>query len=316
MKKLIIILFVLVVAFIGIWTLKMKAPLDTINLAREIDENAPWWDKIPSGAIPSPDDMWVLDPEIPGNYIPVLNADELYMVIDEDGNILKYRHRYQLVDGTWVWEDVDPNIPENYEAVDGLENVYRVVGVDGTIRYYKYTRNSDDTYFFTGVDEFGNPLQNEPDGTEIPPNYIRVTGNIYAVYNEYGVLTGYKERYIDEGGDYRWRDCDEPIIEVDNSPIAGGTQGGNNPSGSGDLYIVNDSNSTTKAEEGYIETETKTDTVRTDDGWTIVYETTIVKTYDRSGSLISTKKEGPTEVNRFPTTAINEDILPILSEKY
>jgi len=311
MKKLLVAFIVLVVAFLLIWAVKLKEPLNSTFTGDELSDTAPWWEKIAEGETPTADEAWILDPEIPENYIPVLNADELYMVIDDDGNIIQYRHRYQFEDGTWMWEDVDPNIPENYEAVEGLENVYRVVGADGSVRYYQYTRNSDDTYFFTEVDEYGNPLNNDPSGSEIPPNYIRVTGNIYAVYNEYGVLTGYKERYVDENGSYAWRDCDEPIIGESNSPIAGGTQGNTGGSGTGgDIYIISGDKNDPSATEGYVETETITDTVHDEDGWTVVYETTVTRTYDRSGNLVSTKKDGPTEVNRFPTTNINTDILP------
>lgn len=312
MKKLLIILFVLVMAFIGIWIMKLKTPLDPNQ--NNPSSSLPWWETVAEGTLPTADEDWVLDPEIPENYIPVLNADELYMVIDENGNIEKYRHRTRMEDGTWVWEDVDPNIPENYEAVEGLDNVYRVVGEDGSVRYFKYTRNSDDTYFFTEVDEHGNPLKNDtPQGSEIPKNYVRVDGNIYAVYNEYGVLTGYKERYIDANGNYAWRDCDAPVKQEDNNPIAGGIPGYTGGGTGGDIYIINNGTDTQQTEEGYIETETITDTKRTNDGWTVVYETKVTRVYDRSGNLVSTKKEGPTEVNRFPTTSINEDILPTSS---
>ena len=307
MKKLLFILLTLDLAFILIWTLKLRTPIGHEIIAPS-EEDQPWWATTETGEAPTPDAAWILDPEIPENYVPVLNADELYMVIDDNGNILKYRHRYQLEDGTWIWEDTDPNIPENYEAVEGLENVYRVVGEDGSVRYFRYTRNSDDTYFFTEVDEEGNPLKSDiPQGSDIPPNYIRVKDNIYAVYNEYGVLTGYQERYIDANGNYAWRSCDAPVMQEENLPIAGGM-----PSGSttgGDIYIVSGQQNA-QQEEGYTETETQTDTVKTEDGWTVIYETTITRTYDRSGNLISTKKDGPTEVNRFPTTSINENILP------
>ena len=309
MKKIVVILVVLIAAFLIVWTVKLKTPLVAADpYADGLSTERPWWEVLPEGATPTPDDAWVLDPEIPENYIPVLNGDELYMVIDDDGKILKYRQRTKQDDGSWLWSDVDPNIPENYVAVEGLENVYMLQAEDGAVRYYKYTRNEDDTYFFTEVDAQGQELVQEvPVNDEIPPNFVRVAGNVYAIYNEYGVLIGYKERVLREDGSYAWIECDPPVQE--NQPTGGipGFEIGGGSGSGGDIYIVTGDDGETKT--GYVETNTQTETNQ-EEGWTVVYETTIIKTYDMSGTLISTKKEGPTEINRFPTTSINTDILP------
>lgn len=103
----------------------------------------------------SVDSDGVLDPEIPLNYIPVPGSIELYMVIDDDGNIVKYRERKQQEDGSWVWKDVNPDITADYEPVPGLDNVYKVTNKDGTVSYYKYIRNDNDTFAFIPVDENG-----------------------------------------------------------------------------------------------------------------------------------------------------------------
>lgn len=314
MKKVLIILAALIVAFIAVWTLKLKTPLTpTDPYAAGLSNDAPWWERTPNET-PDPDAEWVLDPEIPSNYIPVLGGDELYMVVDENGNILKYRQRTRQEDGTWVWKDVDPNIPANYEAVPGLGNVYKVTEADGSVHYYKYTRNPDDTYFFTEVDEHGNPLvDNTPTGGDIPKNFVHVSGNLYAVYNEFGVLVGYKERVQNADGSYTWVDADppqgsggggQPLDGTGGLPI--GNQGGTGGT-PGDIYIVT-GDGANKAERGYKEEETYTDTKQEGD-WTVVYETIVTKTYDAQGNLISTKKDGPNEVNRFPTTEINSSIL-------
>ena len=310
MKKIIIILSALIVIFIGVWTIKLKTPLTAADpYADGVSEDAPWWELLPEGSTPTPDDEWILDPEIPSNYIPVLNGDELYMVIDDDGNILKYRQRILQEDGSWLWEDVDPNIPQDFIAVEGLDNVYMVTDEDGNTRYYRYTRNADDTFFFTEVDAQGNPLPEDiPVNDEIPPNFVRVSGNIYAIYNEHGVLIGYKERVMKEDGTYAWIECDAPVENPTSSQGAIPGFSAEGVQGSGDIYIItggDDGNTKT----GYQETNTYTET-KQEDGWTVIYETTITKVYDLSGNLISTKKDGPTEINRFPTTAINSDILP------
>lgn len=327
MKKVVLILAVLVVAFIGIWAFRMRQPLKpTDPYAAGLSDDAPWWETSPNET-PTPDSEWVLDPEIPSNYIPVLGGNELYMVIDENGNILKYRQRIRQEDGSWIWQDVDPNIPQNYEPVPGLENVYKVTESDGTIHYYKYTRNQDDTYYFTEVDENGNPLTNDtPSNGDIPPNYVHVGDNIYAVYNDYGVLIGYKKRVQNADGSYSWIDTEAPNNNGENENTGSGGSwvwtGGGIPgidSGQqtgtgtgGDINItVSDP---VKTEQGYVEKETLIEG-KEEGNWYVTYETIITKEYDSSGELISTKKDGPTETDRIPITDANRDILNKLQEQ-
>ena len=311
MKKVFIVLVALVVAFIGIWTLKLRSPLTPSDpYANGLEDDAPWWETS-NGEAPTPDSDWVLDHEIPENYIPVLGGDELYMVVDDNGKVIKYRHRVKQDDGSWKWEDVDPNIPQNYEPVEGLENVYKTTDVDGKVHYYRYTRNDDDSYFFTEVDEHGNPLVDDtPQGDEIPPNYVRIDGtNIYAVYNEYGVLIGYKERVQNADGTYSWCDVDAPTSSS-NDYTGGGipnSSASTGNSGTTNVTVVNDGVEQTN--KGYKEQESYTDT-KHENGWVIVYETIVTRQYDNQGNLVSTKKDGPTEVNRFPETEVNSDLIP------
>lgn len=315
MKKLLLILAVLVAIFVGVWTVKLRTPITPADpFANGTSDETPWWETS-NGEAPTPDEAWVLDHEIPDNYIPVLGGNELYMVIGEDGKVIKYRQRAKQEDGSWTWEDIDPNIPQNYVPVEGLENVYSVTEIDGTVRYYLYTRNDDDTYFFTEVDEHGKPLRDTtPANDEIPANFIRVDGtNIYAVYNEYGVLVGYKERIREEDGTYRWVDAEAPA-QKNNQPSQGNTipvgEGGI-PSVSGgqtggDINII--ASDPDNPEKGYIEEQSYTD-IRHENGWCIVYETLVRRTYDAQGNLISTKKEGPTEINRFPESELSKEVL-------
>lgn len=311
MKKILLIFGVLIVAFIAVWAAKLRTPLTpTDPYATGLSDEAPWWETNPNET-PTPEDEWVLDPEIPSNYIPVLGGDELYMVVDEEGNIIKYRQRTLQEDGSWLWEDVDPNIPSNYEAVPGLENVYKVTEADGSVHYYRYTRNPDDTFYFTEVDENGNPLEDDtPDNGEIPANFVHVGNNIYAVYNEYGVLVGYKERVQNADGTYTWVDADPPASTQQTIPsgtggIPGQTVVPNQGTGTGggDIYIVTDDPEQT--EQGYKEEETYTET-KEDGDWVVVYETIVTREYDEHGNLVSTKKDGPNEISRFPKTEVNE----------
>lgn len=313
LKKILIVFLALLIAFICIWTIKMRTPLTPADpYETGLSGETPWW-QTSNGEAPTADADWVLDYEIPDNYVPVLGMDELYMVIDEDGNIVKYRQRiWNEEEGIWEWKDVNPDIPQNYEAVEGLENVYRVTDIDGTVRYYKYTRNSDDTYFFTEVDSEGNPIQNYAlTDDEIPANFIRIEGtNVYAVYNEYGVLVGYKERVQNEDGTYSWVDCNAPESSTGIADGSGAIPGASGGSASGDI-ILNGGN-VTQTEQGYVETKTQTTTERSN-GWIIVYETVVTRTYDTYGELVSTKTEGPTEINRMPESEWNGEFEDLFS---
>lgn len=316
-----------------------------------------WWEG--EGGIPSADDDWMLDPEIPANYIPVIGEDELYMEIDSNGYIIRYHHRTQLEDGTWVWEVVNPDIPDNYEPVEGLENVYKVTDENGNIKYLRYIRNKDDTYAFIEVDENGNEiLTKEEEKGMIPENYVHVTDNTYAEYNENGVLVGYKERTEKEGGGFQWITVKEPTVNKNDKLNIGnissgisdkliyesggnmnqgnnwggnqnGSQQGNNNQNSQQggnqsgnqsqitptptpVIIGGDGNNSNNGNNGntsvdkkpdgtYTEVETFYET-KTSGGWTITYMTTITKTYAADGTLKSTKKDGPVEVNKEQTS--------------
>lgn len=322
MKKLLILFSALLITFCGVWVFKSKSPTNrpdnTISVAA-----ASWWNAEVSIEA---DDDWVLDPEIPENYIPVPGEKELYMVVDNNGKITSYRQRTQQEDGTWVWKTVNPDIPDNYEAVSGLEDVYKVVNKDGSISYFKYIRNEDDTFAFVPVDENGNPLEKAPEGSDIPDNYVRVSGNIYAVYDENGVIIGYKERKVDKDGNYYWVDAEKP--EETQSSGTSYNSGNSSDSGSSDSVVdlpiydfsggqissstdnsnnkpQNNSNSggevISNGNGTYTQTETLV-TTETKGGWVITYQTVITKTYSNAGELISTKKDGPTEISRVQAT--------------
>ena len=316
MKKMTIAFMVLLVAFCGIWIFKMKSPVNRPNDV-SASQNAPWWDNT---EYPKADPEWILDPEIPANYIPVPGGIELYMVIDENGNIIKYRERKQQEDGSWVWSDVNPDIPDDYEAVPGLENVYKVTNNDGSISYYKYIRNDDDTFAFVPVDEKGNPIKTEAEETEdpnaIPKNYVRIKDtNIYGVYNEHGVCIGYKERCYDEKtGNYYWIDTEKPEGVKPNTNQSTPTSPNIKPTTPAvttphtsttstttvpptSTHSTTPGSTTPTVPQNYTLTEVITTTEVKGD-WVITYETSITKVYSPTGELISTRKDGPKEISR------------------
>ena len=211
MKQMIMLFIVLFGIFLGTWTYKIKTPINRPDeYAEGVDEDAgAWWN---TGKV-EVDDSWKLDPEIPVNYIPVPGEEELYMVIDNDGNIIEYRTRTKQIDGSWVWKTVNPDIPDNYEPVPGLENVYKVTAEDGTVKYYKYIRNSNDTFAFVEVDEKGNILNHNTDATKIDANHVHITGNLYYLLDDNGVVIGGDKRVSNGDGTFTWMS-----IELDELP--------------------------------------------------------------------------------------------------
>lgn len=303
MKKLVIVFMVLLLCFCAIWVFKFKTP---INRPEDEKPNTDTSDDWRNPELPEADSDWILDPEIPQNYIPVPGEDELYMVVDENGNIEKYRHREQQEDGSWMWEDVNPDIPDGYVPVEGLENVYKVTDKDGKVSYYKYIRNDDDTFAFIPVDENGKelpPETDEDDNHKIPENYVRIKGNIYAVYNEHNVCIGYKERRQDDDGKYYWVDVEKPVQDEEPDDPTPTTPSVTTPTiDVPDITNPPDDPEPTVPDvdddpDTYTQIETVTSTEIKGD-WRITYKTTITKVYTKDGDLISTKKDGPHEVSR------------------
>lgn len=210
MRQLVILFVMLFACFLGSWTYRIKTPVNRPDEYAEgynIDAGA-WWN---TGKVEVDEDC-KLDPEIPLNYMPVPGEDELYMVVDNDGKIIGYRKRTKQIDGSWKWEDVNPDIPDNYEPVEGLENVYKVTNEDGKVKYYKYIRNDDDTFAFVEVDSKGNVLNKNRDATTIDGKHVHITGNIYSLLDDHGVIIGYDKRVENDDGTYSWVDTTLPKV--------------------------------------------------------------------------------------------------------
>lgn len=314
LKKIVIVFIALLLVFISAWAVKAKVPAMRPNsyVNGLNSEDGVWWNQSLSAKA---DEQWVLDPEIPDNYLPVPGEDEMYMVVDENGNIIQYRHRVKQDDGSWVWEDVTTDIPDNYEPVAGLKDVYQVVDENGNASYYKYVRNSDNSYAFVPVDKNGNVIEEAPptDGT-IPSNYAHVSGNVYAVLNEHGVIIGYKERVLNNDGSYSWKDTVKPQTSGNsgntsynsNQPQPSQPPASNNNGGGGFVtFPGNDKNTVQNSDGTYTETETLI-TTENSGGWIITYQTKVTRVYDSKGKLLSTKKEGPVAINKTQSTGNNE----------
>ena len=212
MKKLLVLFTVLAITFAGTWIYKLKNPENRPDSYKNGLVGNYWWNSI-GEAEEDVNTNWRLSEGVPNNYIPVPGKTNLYMVVDDEGYITGYkRHIKNDETGEWHWEDVNPDIPENYEAVPNLKDVYKVTYDDGSVRYFKYVRNKDDTYAFVEVDAKGNMIGYEdPQGSEIPDNYVRVNKNQYAVKNNDGITIAFKERVVDptSSSGFKWEDINE-----------------------------------------------------------------------------------------------------------
>ncbi|PWM81180.1 MAG: hypothetical protein DBY41_04260 [Clostridium sp.] len=97
MKKLSLVFAGLLITFFVSWGIKVKMPVNRPDNT-ETASTVKWYET--KYTAPVADDEWILDPEIPDNYVPVAGENEVYMVLDDSGNITGYRQRTQQEDGT------------------------------------------------------------------------------------------------------------------------------------------------------------------------------------------------------------------------
>lgn len=300
-----LVLAILVLVFFVVWINKANNPSSRQD---SNTQNSQWYDK---AVKTKADNEWILDPEIPENYIPMPGEKETYMVVDTQGNITAYRHRTKTEDGSWIWSDIESD--GNYKVVSETNDGYIIAAEDG---YHRYLRNEDNSYAFVDCDENGNDMENT-DATVIPSNYICVSSNIYAIYNEHGVITGYKERHIDENGNYIWVNAEKPIDAVSSNSENETAYGIPNTDNNGKNQEQNQEIQTEEQNnnDGTL-TKISSYTEKVQEGsYLITYKTTIYKVYDSDGNLISTKKEGPTEIARtYSVISEKEDPQNVLND--
>ncbi len=325
MKNIIITFFVLLVVFFTSWGVKVRMPIDRpVNL--DSGSIIPWY--MSSYSSPTVGDEWQLDPTIPDNYVPVPGEDNMFMIVDSSGKIIGYKQRHLGDDNTWIWEDVNPDIPDNYELVAGSKDLYKVTDSDGNVSYYLYVRNDDDTYAFVPCDEFGVPYYDGEDADVIASNFVHEDGNIYSVYNEDGIKIGNAERVDNGNGSFTWKNNNGNTLKAnktteknteattqattetttEKTEISTESKTIDIPSdqqkGENDDTVVNDDGT-------YTVTSVTTNTV-TEDGYNVLYKTTIYNTYDKDGNLLFTKQEGPEEVQRTPVAASQDPDLSLI----
>lgn len=307
MKQNLLLFMGLLAIFFSAWGIKMNMP---VNRPQNAEDGyiTPWYEKRYS--VPVADEEWRLDPSIPLNYIPVPGENELYMVVDENGNIQYYMKRTPQEDIagniTWHWEEVNPDIPDNYQKIDGIENLYCVIDSDGNTSYFLYIRNADDTFAFVPCDENGIPLDDKADANEVDDNYIYVGDDIYAIYDENGVLIGYRKRLEDEFNNYYWSVCNAPDntagngLGLDTDMSLANVTIGNNAGyvTNGDVYTAVDEPVTVHHGDGTY-TVTNTEVYEQEEnGETVTYQIDSVFTYSADGKLLSSESRGPYETGR------------------
>ena len=301
MRKLSLIFIGLLVTFFVSWGVKVRMPINRPDNLQGI-ETAKWYET--RYTAPVAEDEWILDPEIPDNYIPVAGEDEMYMVIDDAGNITAYRQRTKQEDGSWLWEDVKNPNAESYESVDGIKDVYKVTDKKGNVSYEQYVRNDDGSYAYVPVDKKGVPLDDGSDASSIDKeHYVHVSGNVYGLYNDNGVLIGYRKR-VQSNDNYIWKVTEKPeeagISDIKELSEIKQTPGQNDVTSDKGVIVGESGKNAEKVDNGdgtFTQTN-KTISTKTVDGYQITYETTVTSIYDSDGNLLSTKKDGPYEVSK------------------
>lgn len=297
MKRTLIVFMALLSAFFVLYGIKVRHAINR-PVNQTADYQIPWYEAKFSSL--DTGDEWILDPEIPVNYIPVPGNQELYMVIGDDGKITGYRQRTKQIDGSWNWTDTNaPDTGIHIAAVKDKGSLFKFTDEE-VVSYQKYIRNPDNSYAFVETDENGTELDIGTSADLITDMYQQYSDNIYSLYNEYGVLLGYRERVLDEG-QYYWREADLSSssgtgltsLKERLHQLTGSTE---NPSAFPDDAVLQE----TLQDGSYTVTKKSTNTV-TENGCTVMYETVIYYTYDAEGNLLNTRKEGPVEVSRTAT---------------
>lgn len=309
---------VLASVFFIAWAVKIKTPINRPDNAYS-DNYIPWY--LNTYSAPVAGDKWYIDSELDPNYVPVPGMDEVYMVLDSSGNVIKYRQRKRKEDGTWVWTDYADK-DAGIEEVDGKNGLYLVTDKDGNQKYKKYVRNDDNTYCFVDTDEKGTPTDIGKDATTITPEYKHLDGNTYAKYNDDGVMEGYRERKDNGDGTFVWDLGEVPSLPSVGSGYGTGFTTGNVAAGNGqtgygnefgaggiqDVQIIEgvpldgEIQRIENADGTYTITETIVNT-EIINGQRVTTETQVSKTYDANGDILESFSSDPVEVAREALSA-------------
>ena len=305
MKKLIFIFAMSVVILGTVWYFKSTTPAERNDTVQYSKGAGVWWDTTMWSNVKT-DTGWILDPDIPSNYIPVLGLEETYMVLNEDGTVNRYRKRVKDDAGNWVWSDIiEDDMPFSFRPSVVDDDIYSYIGSSGEEELYRYVRNGDDSYAFVPVDENGTDIGYEmPQGDSLPDNLVLVNGNVYASLDDHGVIVKLWERNINELGAIYWQEIHRPYQNAGSGITDPFTNCDNNHLSPVTAEItISESTSITPpndvclSEGQTFSTETYTES-KTTGGWEVTYETVYTYIYNADGSLYATYKDGPNEIER------------------
>ena len=314
MKKLILTLAASVVVMGSVLYFKSTTPTKRNNTVEYSKDAGVWWDTTLWSNVKT-DTEWILDPEIPVNYVPVIGLDETYMVLNDDGTVNRYRKRVKDDAGNWVWSDViEDDMPVSFIPSIIDDDIYTYIGSGGEEEYYRYVRNGDDSYAFVPVDENGNDVGYEfPKGDSFPENFVLVEDNLYASLDDHGVIIKLWERYINELGAVKWQELRLPYQTAGSgvinpsythlSPDVTDMTGKMAPETTSSTQTLTVTTATelpdgiTLLDGQTYNTETFTES-KTAGGWKVTYKTVYTYIYNSDGSLYATHKDGPNEIER------------------
>ena len=318
MKKLILIFAVSVVILGTVWYFKSTTPAERNDTVQYNKGAGVWWDTTMWANVKTDTD-WILDPNIPPNYIPVLGLEETYMVLNEDGTVNRYRKRVKDDAGNWIWSDIiEDDMPVSFQPSAVDDDIYSYIGSSGEEELYRYVRNGDDSYAFVPVDRNGEDIGYEiPQGEYIPDNFVLVDGNIYASLDDHGVIVKLWERNINELGAIYWQEIHrpyqiagsgitEPYSDWDSNHLSPVTTQ-ITTSKPTETTPVTLPNGVSLGEGQTCSTETYTES-KTTGGWKVTYETVYTYIYNADGSLFATYKDGPNEVERVQVVEQHSDL--------
>lgn len=301
MKKKWIIIFVS--AFAGIFALIYFAGFkNATKISFHNNENT---ESIAKKIKTTPDSDWILDPTIPGNYVPVPGEVDLFMVLNEDGTVKEYRRRIKQEDGSWAWETVENPTGKEVEKVKETPygDLFKFTDDNGFEEYKRFVLDENNGFTWVDTDETGLDL-GLPTTSQLPENFVAMPNNTFAYYNDKGVLQSYLQRTVNDDGSYNWSLVSRPDMiayqsfdredELDISDFGQSLVGTDFQFGD-----------TTYSDEVWSPSgDTKTQTVKYPeqeeiDGYIIVYETVITTVSDKEGNILSTKKDR-FEKGRYP----------------
>lgn len=252
--------------------------------------------------------LWTdVNPDIPEDYIPVDGLKDVYKVISEDGTVRYYKY-IRNEDDTFAFVEVDENgnplkkerdattIDTRHVHITG--NIYSELNDYGVvIGYDKRMDNGDGTFSWipTELPDYGNL-------SEIASQFTLPEVDMNSGYDELNSINSMIENMNQEPDNLPYMDVNSYPV-----PVISGYGGEQQIFGVADVTpkeptILNHSDGTHTEIEVIRESKSI-------DGWTTTYETTVKKTYDADGNLISTMSDGPYEVENTRNLT-EEPVLP------